>query len=62
MEYLNHGDLQDYLSRSPPLSAEDAAKVTFQILEGICCLHDNRFVHRDLKPRVSFSSFILNRR
>lgn len=48
MEYLELGDLQNYLSR--PLHESDARDITSQVLEGLQIMHENNFVHRDLKP------------
>ena len=56
MEYLQHGDLEQYLSRIPPLPEEAAGDITYQILEGLSYMHDNRFAHRDLKPGVRLCS------
>jgi serine/threonine protein kinase len=53
MEYFQHGDLQDYLSSTPPLPEVETQQITSQILEGLSFMHDNGFAHRDLKPRVS---------
>jgi calcium/calmodulin-dependent protein kinase I len=50
MEYIEHGDLQKYLSR--PLPESEARQITGQVLEGLHFMHDNGFVHRDLKPGV----------
>ncbi|KAK0649170.1 kinase-like domain-containing protein [Cercophora newfieldiana] len=49
MEYMEHGDLQDFMTR--PLATEDAIHITKQILEGIAFMHSFSFTHRDLKPR-----------
>ncbi|CAG9944869.1 unnamed protein product [Clonostachys rosea f. rosea IK726] len=48
MEYMEHGDLQGYLSR--PFHEEETKQIIFQLLEGLCFMHDNGFAHRDLKP------------
>jgi calcium/calmodulin-dependent protein kinase I len=52
MEYCELGDLQAYLSSTPPLLEIQAQEITFQILEGVCYMHENEFAHRDLKPSV----------
>jgi serine/threonine protein kinase len=54
MEYFPLGDLQPYLLS--PLPEKDVQQITYQILEGLLFMHDNGFVHRDLKPNVSFST------
>jgi len=48
MEYLELGDLQNHLAR--PLHESDARDITSQVLEGLQIMHENGFVHRDLKP------------
>ncbi len=52
MEYCELGDLQAYLSSSPPLPETQAQEITFQILEGVRYMHENEVAHRDLKPGV----------
>ena len=52
MEYLQHGDLHQYMSKSPPLLEEAARDITYQILEGISYMHNNNFAHQNLKPEV----------
>ena len=54
MEYLEHGDLQEYLDNNGPLPEQQAGEVTYQILEGLDFMHQNEFTHRDLKPAVSW--------
>ncbi|KAI8628209.1 kinase-like domain-containing protein [Xylariaceae sp. FL1651] len=48
MEYLELGDLQRYLSM--PLPESEARDIASQILEGLKYMHENGFIHRDLKP------------
>lgn len=51
MEYLELGDLQDYvLNQSQPLPEFEAQHIMSQILEGLGLMHENGYAHRDLKP------------
>lgn len=52
MEHMKLGDLQHHLRG--PLPENEARQICTQLLRGIQCLHDNQFVHRDLKPGVCF--------
>lgn len=54
MEYMEHGDLQGYLSR--PFHEKETKQIIFQLLEGLCFMHDNGFAHRDLKPAVGYET------
>ncbi|KAH6635546.1 kinase-like domain-containing protein, partial [Chaetomium sp. MPI-SDFR-AT-0129] len=48
MEYLQHGDLQRYLSK--PFSEDDTRRIASQVVRGIGFMHRYNFIHRDLKP------------
>ncbi|KAJ5966782.1 hypothetical protein N7501_003030 [Penicillium viridicatum] len=51
MEYLELGDLQDYvLAQSQPLPEFEVQRIMSQILEGLDLMHENGYAHRDLKP------------
>ncbi|KGO46196.1 hypothetical protein PEX1_048850 [Penicillium expansum] len=51
MEYLELGDLQNYLhDQKQPLPEFEVQGIMFQILEGLDLMHDNGYAHRDLKP------------
>ncbi|OCK79105.1 WD40 repeat-like protein [Lepidopterella palustris CBS 459.81] len=50
MEYFELGDLHSYLASTAALPEQDAKEIAVQILEGLNCMHENEFAHRDLKP------------
>ncbi|PWY93081.1 kinase-like protein [Aspergillus sclerotioniger CBS 115572] len=50
MEHIDLRDLQRHLKG--PIPEPEVQQICFQLLQGIQCLHDNRFVYRDLKPQV----------
>ncbi|KAJ5513219.1 hypothetical protein N7463_002771 [Penicillium fimorum] len=51
MEYLELGDLQDYLyKKREPLSESEAQLIMLQTFEGLDIMHTSGFAHRDLKP------------
>ncbi len=52
MEYLPSGDLEHFKNASPPFSELDTNRITRQLVEGVCHMHENGFTHRDLKPGV----------
>lgn len=50
MEHIELGDLQHHLRVRGPSPENEARQICSQLLRGVQCLHDNQFVHRDLKP------------
>lgn len=52
MEYMEYGDLGQYLKRFGMQNETNAKEITQQILEGLVVLHKSYICHRDLKPEV----------
>ncbi|KAK6353614.1 hypothetical protein TWF696_005577 [Orbilia brochopaga] len=50
MEYMEHGDLEEYLKHSPIISEEESKEICFQLICGLRYMHGKNFAHRDLKP------------
>jgi serine/threonine protein kinase len=53
LEFVPHGDLQQHIN-TKPLPEQDVAVVMVQVAKALRCLHDGGYVHRDLKPAVSW--------
>lgn len=49
MEYIEGQDLSDFLKRNGPFSQKEGLKICTGIASGLCHLHDNNIIHRDLK-------------
>lgn len=49
MEYIEGQDLKDFLEKNGPFSQKEGLKICTGIASGLCHLHDNRIIHRDLK-------------
>lgn len=49
MEFMEHGELFDYIVSRKRMGEEEACKVFEQIISGIEYIHKLRIVHRDLK-------------
>lgn len=52
MEYLEHGDLSHHLVRK--FSEHETIKIASQVVKGVGFMHRYNFIHRDLKPAVSW--------
>ncbi|KAJ5234999.1 uncharacterized protein N7469_004167 [Penicillium citrinum] len=52
MEYFELGDLSQHISSS--LSEEDVKQITTDLLHGLRIVHQEKFAHRDLKPKNIF--------
>jgi serine/threonine protein kinase len=49
MEYMTGGSVREQIQNYGALTEPLTKKFTKQILEGLIYLHQNRFVHRDIK-------------
>lgn len=52
MEYIDHGDLGQFITNSGQQAKAGAREIASQILEGLVVLHEREICHRDLKPQV----------
>ncbi|KAF7239023.1 Mitogen-activated protein kinase kinase kinase 3, partial [Varanus komodoensis] len=55
MEYMPGGSVKDQLKAYGALTENVTRKYTRQILEGVCYLHSNMIVHRDIKGQKVFN-------
>jgi serine/threonine-protein kinase len=50
MEYVEGQNLKEIIKLKAPLSIEEAVEITKQICDGLEHAHDNKIIHRDIKP------------
>lgn len=64
MEYIEHGDLGQYIKNHAIQAKREVQVITSQVLEGLVVLHGRAICHRDMKPQVTHpndpTSFITN--
>lgn len=53
MEFMELGNLQQFIDKRAPFDEEEAARIIKQVAEALQFMHTNDFIHRDLKPTVN---------
>ena len=51
MEYVEGTDLKDYIRQRGALHPIEAVRIMLQIVSAIAAAHQNRIIHRDIKPQ-----------
>ena len=51
MEYIEGTDLKEYIQHHGPTTPEDAIHIMNQVLSAMALAHQNRIIHRDIKPQ-----------
>lgn len=57
MEYVSGITLADYCEEKGTVSEEESLDIVQQILEGLCVIHQQKLVHRDINPHNIIKSF-----
>lgn len=52
MEYIEEGDLSEYIQDHKQKARAQAKEIASQVLEGLAVMHARGICHRDLKPQV----------
>jgi serine/threonine protein kinase len=50
MDYCSGGSLEQMLALRNRLSEDEARMIIYQLLDGLCCLHQHGVLHGDIKP------------
>ncbi len=59
-EFMDVGDLKDYVISKGGLGEEEAVKILRHIVNGLCFLHSRGYIHSDIKPENIFGKRVLN--
>lgn len=56
MEYVEHGDLHQYVKEYGEKARMEVREITKQLLQALVILDGEKICHRDLKPQVELLS------
>lgn len=51
MEYVDGGNLDDYISNNTPIDESEAVRIVRSICDALAFMHDKKMLHLDLKPK-----------
>ena len=51
MEYVDGGNLDDYISNNTPIDEPEAVRIVKSICDALVFMHDKKMLHLDLKPK-----------
>ena len=62
MEYMENGELFDYIVKKKRLKEDEACRLFHQLIDGIQHIHKIGVMHRDLKPENILLDYKMNLR